>query len=132
MSPGIEAVSKLSRLGFAFEVSGDRLRYRYQGFGEPDPHTVRPLLDLVKAHKPDVLAYLRKPAPTDRVITCYECGHFSPAVNSPNPTQAWGHCRKRERGRYGAAMACEVIMTLPDAPAEAIYSKTRENMSRGE
>jgi len=48
----------------------------------------------------------------DRVLTCYDCGYFRAAINSPNPTQAWGHCRKQGRGRYGAAMACEIILTV--------------------
>jgi DNA primase len=48
---------------------------------------------------------------TDHITsTCYECGHFCPAVNSPNPAQAWGHCRKRNKGRYGVATACEALL----------------------
>ena len=113
---GLEAVIELSRLGYRFELAGDRLRYRYEGPGKPDPDTVRPLLETVKAHKPDVLAYLCKPASPERILTCYECGHFRPGVNSPNPTQAWGHCEKRGKGRYGVATACEAILTPPDAP----------------
>jgi hypothetical protein len=54
--------------------------------------------------------------PRERILTCYECGHFRPGVNSPNPTQAWGHCEKRGKGRYGVATACEAILTPPDAP----------------
>jgi len=49
----IEAVRKLSSLGYRFELAGDRLRYRYEGPGEPYPAQVRPLLDTVKAHKPE-------------------------------------------------------------------------------
>jgi hypothetical protein len=112
MNPGIEAILKLSSIGFAFEVSGDRLRYRYQGSGEPDLDMMQPLLVLVKEHKPKVLAYLSRPIPPDRALTCYDCGHFRPAVNSPNPTQAWGSCQKRNKGRYGGAMACEVAVEV--------------------
>jgi hypothetical protein len=56
-------------------------------------------------------------APPERILTCFECGHYRPAAHSPNPTQAWGHCEKRGRGRYGVATACEAILTAPDGPA---------------
>jgi len=46
----------------------------------------------------------------ERILTCSECDYFRPAVNSPNPTQAWGFCGKLDKGRYGAAMACEAIL----------------------
>jgi hypothetical protein len=104
-----QAVMRLTVLGYRFEVAGEKLRWRYHGPGEPDPGQVRPLLALVKGHKDEVLAYLSRPITPERVLTCYECGHFRPAVNSPNPTQAWGHCRKLDKGRYGVAMGCEVI-----------------------
>jgi hypothetical protein len=107
---------KLSALGYRFEVAGEKVRWRFEGPGMPDPSQVRPLLAMVKERKPEVLAYLSRPIPPERVLTCHECGHFRPAVNSPNPTQAWGHCRKRKRGRYGAAMASEAIMNAPEDP----------------
>ena len=51
----------------------------------------------------------------ERSPTCFECGHFRRAVKSPNPSQAWGHCEKRKRGRYGVATACEALLVLyPD------------------
>ena len=53
---GVVAVQKLRAMGYDFELAGDRLRYQYHGPGEPDPAQVRPLLEVVKAHKPDVLA----------------------------------------------------------------------------
>lgn len=117
------AVEKLKAMGYRFQVDGEALCYEWQGTGKPDPFQVKPLLTLVKEHKPEVLAYLSRPIPPERVLTCCECGHFRPAVNSPNPTQAWGRCRNRERGRYGAAMACEAIMTAAQAPGGMIYSQ---------
>ncbi len=108
---GLIAVQKLSALGYRFQVvGGDALRYEWRGTDKPDPSQVRPLLAQVKEHKPEVLAYLSKPISPERVLTCYECDHFRSAVNSPNPTQAWGHCKKRDKGRYGVAMACEAIL----------------------
>ncbi len=49
-------------------------------------------------------------SPPERILTCFECTHFRPAATSPNPTQAWGLCNKRGRGRYGCAMACEAVL----------------------
>jgi hypothetical protein len=122
-NPGIEATQKLSFLGYRFTVNGETIKAKYEGPGEPDPAQVRPLLALVKEHKPEVLAFL-SPAPPEHILTCGECGHFRPAV-SPNPTQAWGHCEKRKKGRYGVATACEAIMTSPDGPGEAIDRQAR-------
>jgi hypothetical protein len=90
---GLVAVQKLSALGYRFQVEGDALRYEWQGSGKPNPSKVHPLLALVKEHKPQVLAYLSMPISVERILTCYECGHFRPAVNSLNPTQAWGKCK---------------------------------------
>jgi hypothetical protein len=53
-----EAVINLSRIGFKFEVAGDRVRYRYEGPDDPDPHQVKPLLEVAKAHKEEVLWFL--------------------------------------------------------------------------
>ncbi|MFZ5450898.1 MAG: hypothetical protein ACOZF2_03335, partial [Thermodesulfobacteriota bacterium] len=36
MKPG-EAVMKLTALGYRFEVTGERLRWRFAGQGQPDP-----------------------------------------------------------------------------------------------
>ena len=41
----------------------------------------------------------------ESTFTCFSCSHFRPAV-SPNPTQAFGRCEKRKRGRFGVATAC--------------------------
>jgi hypothetical protein len=116
------AVQRLRAMGYRFQVDGEALCYEWRGNGKPDPTQVKPLLALVKEHKAEVLAYLSRLVPTERVLTCYDCGHFRPAVNSPNPTQAWGHCTKQNRGRYGVAMACKGIMTYPEEPGEAIPS----------
>jgi hypothetical protein len=115
-NPGIEAVRALASMGYRFAVNGETIKARYEGQGDPDPTKVRPLLALVKEHKPEVLAHLSRPTSPERVLTCYECGHFRPAVDSPNPTQAWGECKKLKKGRYGVATACEAILTPPDGP----------------
>jgi hypothetical protein len=103
----IEAMGKLSKLGFAFEVDGNRVRYRYQGPDNPDPAQVRPLLEVVKAHKPEVLAYLNKLAYRECILTCFECPlHEHDTVN---PSQGWGRCTVKNRGCYGLRPACSEI-----------------------
>ncbi len=109
--PGIEAVRRLASMGYRFMVAGGTIKAKYDGPGKPDAGQVRPLLALVKEYKEEAIIYLSpKSEAKERILTCYECGHFRPATNSPNPTQAWGHCRKRDRGRYGVAMACDALM----------------------
>jgi hypothetical protein len=110
MNPvAIEAVRKLADMGYRFTVIGETIKVKFHGPGEPDPGTVRPLLATVREHKPDVLAYLSKPAPRERIITCADCPHFE-ANQGPNPLQGWGKCLKRNRGRYGCATACEAAL----------------------
>jgi ribosomal protein S27AE len=58
MKPG-EAVMKLTALGYRFEVTGERLCWRFAGQGQPDLNQVRPLFHLVKEHKDEVLFFLR-------------------------------------------------------------------------
>jgi hypothetical protein len=117
MNPGIEAVQKLAYIGYRFTVNGDTIKARYEGQGTPNPAQVRPLLALVKEHKARVIDYLvqQPQAPAERLLTCFECDYFRPAIGSPNPTQAWGYCRKRSKGRFGVATACEALLVLyPD------------------
>ena len=106
---GIEAVKKLSSLGYRFELAGDRLRYRYEGQGDPDRGMVLPLLEVVKAHKPEVLDFLSKTALPERILTCADCGFHE--YQGPNPRQGWGRCLKRNKGRFGCATACEKAIT---------------------
>jgi hypothetical protein len=73
---------------------------------------------LVKEHKLEAIDYLARKPQASEHVTCFECGHFRPAVGSPNPTQAWGHCKKRNRGRYGVATACEALLVLDPDPGE--------------
>ena len=58
MRPG-EAVMKLTALGYRFELQGGKVRWQWEGPGTPDPGMVRPLLDVVKAHKDEVQFFLR-------------------------------------------------------------------------
>jgi ribosomal protein S27AE len=64
MNPGIEAVRTLAKIGFRFQVDGERLRWRYEGPGDPDPDAVAPLFLAVKEHKPEVLYFLKSFCPS--------------------------------------------------------------------
>lgn len=54
--------------------------------------------------------------------TCYTCTHFTAASPSPNPTQAWGSCgvrgKGKERGRFGCASVCEKFGAKDTVEAE--------------
>jgi hypothetical protein len=74
-NPGIEAVRTLANMGYRFTVNGENIKAKYHGSGKPDPDMVRPLLEVMKAHKPDVLTYLSKPAPAPSA-TCESCAWY--------------------------------------------------------
>jgi hypothetical protein len=103
-NPGIEAARKLTHLGYRFVVNGETIKARYEGPGKPDPGIVRPLLETVKAHKPDVLAYLSKPAMPERILTCFECPMHE--HDTVNPPEGWGRCTLKNKGCYGLRLAC--------------------------
>lgn len=54
-----EAVIKLVSLGYHFELAGVKVRYEWQGPGEPNPCQVLPLLEVVKAHRDEVDFFLK-------------------------------------------------------------------------
>ncbi|MGD0826591.1 MAG: hypothetical protein ABSA09_00690 [Desulfobaccales bacterium] len=53
------AVMKLVSMGYHFELVGGKVRYDWQGPGDPDAGQVPPLLDLVRQHKTEVVEFLR-------------------------------------------------------------------------
>jgi hypothetical protein len=65
-NPGIEAVRKLAHMGYRFTVNGETIKAKYTGPGEPDPTQVRPLVDMMKAHKPEAIYFLKS--------FCSRCG----------------------------------------------------------
>ncbi len=102
-----EAIKELTRIGFRFRLDGEVLKVRYKGTDTPDPAKVLPLLELVREHKLEVLAYLNKSAMPERVLTCAECGFHK--YRGPNPSQGWGHCSFKDKGCYGLRQACEDV-----------------------
>ena len=63
MNPGIEAVRKLADMGYRFTVNGETIKAKYHGPGKPDPDTVRPLLEVIKANKPEAIYFLQSYCP---------------------------------------------------------------------
>ena len=54
---------KLTGTGYKFELAENKVRYHYEGPGDPDPAKVLPLLDLVRQHKEDVRYFLKSCCP---------------------------------------------------------------------
>ena len=50
----------LERAGYQFTLDGDSIRYTLLPGREVDPATVKPLLEQLKKHKPDAIAFLRQ------------------------------------------------------------------------
>jgi hypothetical protein len=75
---------------------------------ENESQTANIRLSYEREKEPEAITYPAwRPQASACILICFECDHFRPAVNSPNPPQAWGLCRHRNKGRYGVAMACE-------------------------
>jgi hypothetical protein len=89
-----EAVTELTRLGYRFELAGERLRYQYAGQGSPDPSQVIPLLEVIKTHKHEVQRLLsgKQPSLPERVLSCVECPWYqaNPWTYYPE-LPAWCH-----------------------------------------
>jgi len=77
---GQEIITKLQSNGFALFVDGDRLAYRYELDGEPDPGKVIPLLESLKQNKAIVLTQLKKPEAKEKKKSEYQV-IFEQAVN---------------------------------------------------
>jgi len=55
----MEAVQKLEKLGYNFEVVSSNIKFKHIGSSQPNPAQVKPLLEELKAHKPEALVYLQ-------------------------------------------------------------------------
>jgi hypothetical protein len=56
----MQAIDSLKNQGYNLSVDHDDLFIKYTGPGHPDPATVRPLLDDLRAHKQEAISFLRE------------------------------------------------------------------------
>ena len=105
-NPGIDAVRTLVHLGYRFTVAGETIKAKYHGSGKPDPDAVRPLFEVMKTYKPDVLTYLSKPASTSTSQTCEPCPWY--VLNPWTHYPGWGAwCHYRMEHLVAGSPACE-------------------------
>lgn len=79
MNPAL-ILTKLAKLGYRFEVVGNRLCYRFTGPGEPDSTRALPLLEALRTHKAEVLVWLRETgAPQVELASAVRCRCGCPA-----------------------------------------------------
>ncbi len=96
---GLIAVRRLKAMGYRFQVDGEALCYEWQGTGKPDPSQVRPLLALVKEHKPEVLAYLSQKQKNHALEKC-SCGLPAWDTDAEGKSKCW--CCLAIPGLFGA------------------------------
>lgn len=56
----MKAIAELEEMGYTFKLDGETLRYSYEGEGRPDLEHARSLLEYVKRHKEEAIAFLRR------------------------------------------------------------------------
>lgn len=66
MKPGA-AIMRLTAMGYHFTLNGDKIRFFWQGPGDPpDPSQVAPLFEVIKADREAAISFLR--------VHCPKCG----------------------------------------------------------
>ncbi|OGP12912.1 MAG: hypothetical protein A3K22_04125 [Deltaproteobacteria bacterium RBG_16_42_7] len=55
-------IGKLKTLRYALYLEGEKIRFKYAGEGEP-PENVKALLEALREHKGEAIAYLKKAMP---------------------------------------------------------------------
>jgi hypothetical protein len=66
MNDGIRAVRRLAKLGYRTWVEGEVIKFRFEGQKDPDPEQIKPLFQLIREHKDEVMYFLR--------CYCPKCG----------------------------------------------------------
>lgn len=60
-----DIIEILENLGYSLSLEGEKVRFRYAGVGEP-PEEAKALLDVIRGHKAEVVAYLKRAMPRPR------------------------------------------------------------------
>ena len=55
MTPWMDAVYHLRNMGYSLATHDEKLRYEYQGRNNPQSEQIKPLLNILKAHKEEIL-----------------------------------------------------------------------------
>jgi hypothetical protein len=55
MTPWMDAINRLRSLGYSVTLRDERIRYAYQGKGSPPPDQVSSLIDVLTAHKTEIM-----------------------------------------------------------------------------
>jgi hypothetical protein len=64
----MDALAELDSLGYVLSVDGEKIRYAYQGGGNPNPAQIIPLFEAIKAHKAGVVEHLKKHTGFERMF----------------------------------------------------------------
>jgi hypothetical protein len=136
MNPSIFwPLMKLAHRGYWFRVSGGTIQAKYHGPGKPDLAEVKPLFEVIKAHKPEVVSYLtllseiiqNHPGRPSPPATCESCPWYAlnPWTHYPD-FGAWCHFRMEhlvvgspacEEFKRGEVPLKATPNTAPQAPA---------------
>ena len=58
-----EAIMQLTRSGYRFWLTGDRIKYEFLGPGEPETEMARPLLTAIRDQKEEAMYFLKSYCP---------------------------------------------------------------------
>jgi hypothetical protein len=79
----MRAIDELQKLGYTLTIDRNEIVVKHIGQGHPDPATVKPLLDDLRAHKQEAIAYLRQREQTPATDTQPRQGHPDPPAETP-------------------------------------------------
>jgi hypothetical protein len=113
----MRAIGSLRNQGYVFSVDHDDLVIKYAGQGHPDVGTVKPLLEELRAHKQEAIAFLRQRPDDAALLTTGTPGEMNDlGAACREQIRRKGYCLVRS-----AALGGEVIAVVD--------SDTRRNLA---